>query len=71
MPAQALQRTRVDKNLVKRAVKSGLDDLKRKHRGVFLTPRALKVFITLSLGKLPMGRISLEGPVRFFFGLGP
>ncbi|CAA6665552.1 unnamed protein product [Spirodela intermedia] len=43
LPLQALQGTGVDKNLVKRAVKSGLDNLKMKHRGVFLGPRALKI----------------------------
>ncbi|CAA7402286.1 unnamed protein product [Spirodela intermedia] len=43
LPLQALQGSGVDKNLVKRAVKSGLDNLKMKHRGVFLGPRALKI----------------------------
>jgi hypothetical protein len=39
------QRTQLDRNLIKRAVKLALDDLKEKHAGVLLSAHALKVFI--------------------------
>ncbi|XP_062158976.1 type 2 DNA topoisomerase 6 subunit B-like isoform X2 [Alnus glutinosa] len=37
------QRTQLDRNLIKRAVKLALDDLKEKHAGVLLSAHALKI----------------------------
>ncbi|KAF5449905.1 hypothetical protein F2P56_030306 [Juglans regia] len=42
MPS-AKQKTQLDRNLIKRAVKLALDDLKEKHAGVLLSAHALKI----------------------------
>ncbi|XP_077244138.1 type 2 DNA topoisomerase 6 subunit B-like isoform X2 [Tasmannia lanceolata] len=43
MIPQTQQRTQVDRNLVKKAVKLAIDDLKTKYMGTFLSPHALKI----------------------------
>lgn len=38
-----IYRTQSDRNLVKKAIRIALDDLKEKYRGLFLSPRARKI----------------------------
>lgn len=44
----AKRKTELDRNLIKKAVKLALDDLKAKYTGLLLSAHALKVIFSLS-----------------------